>query len=123
MYVDISVAQRVCFVYILIIILSAIATFTLLCFTIIISYRSSILVGAGWAFQCANKLLADGEIDHIVFFTESAKTVNAAKTLISSNYLDRLIIPGKMYVNDTMKHVDSMDMRDPDEMSTAVSEW
>ena len=46
-----------------------------------------------------------------------------AKTLISPDYLDRLIVPGKSYVNDTEKHIDSMSMRDPDEMNTAVSEW
>ena len=68
-------------------------------------------------------MLADGEIDYIVFFTESSKTVDMAKSLISPGYLDRLIVPGKSYVNDTEKHIDSMSMRDPDEMNTAVSEW
>ena len=81
------------------------------------------LKGVGWAFQCANKLLEDGVIDYIAFFTESEKTVSMARALISSGYKDKLIVPGKSYVNDTENHIDSMDMRDPDEMETAVSEW
>ena len=81
------------------------------------------LKGVGWAFQCANKLLEDGVIDYIAFFTESEKTVSMARALISSGYKDKLIVPGKSYVNDTEKHIDSMDMRDPGEMETAVSEW
>ena len=81
------------------------------------------LKGVGWAFQCANKLLEDGVIDYIAFFTESEKTVSMARALISSGYKDKLIVPGKSYVNDTENHIDSMDMRDPGEMETAVSEW
>ena len=98
-----------------------------MCFSLIdiifYSVHLFIFKGAGWAFQCANKLLKEGEVDNIVFLTESEKSVNMAKELISFEHKDRLIIPGKSYVNDTEKHIDSMSMRDPDEMSTAVSEW
>ena len=77
--------------------------------------------GSRWAFECVNKLLRDGDIHKVVFFSESAKSVAMARTMMDEEFENRLIIPKKEFVNDTAQHMDSLGIRD--QMNTATAEW
>lgn len=77
--------------------------------------------GVGWAIECANKLLERGEIDYLLFITESAKMKELARKLISEPHKHALSIPPKNFVDDRTNRTDSITIRD--EMVQAVAEW
>lgn len=74
---------------------------------------------ARYLFACANKLVSNGDIDQIMFVSESAKFTELAHEYITNQSI--LTIPKKELIQDKSKHVDSQKIRN--RMDLAVTDW